>query len=169
MRVVEHNAIVTTVTSNKSPNLTISSTDVEVLPSLSLDTTGSEVTISNQASYNVTCSSPKNTMTTLMWRRVVNSVETPVTDGITDTSTNVTTNLMLTITIDSLMEGDTIEYFCTAMNTVGTARTRSLRVRRACEYKQLQKCSQFPVIGRIASLTMLVCCIIIFFTSHTAA
>ena len=118
---------------NKSQNLPFSSTDVGVLPDLSLDTIGSEVTISNQANYNVTCSSPKNTMTTLMWRRVVNSVETPVTDGITDTSTNVTTNLMLTITIDSLTEGDTIEYFCTAMNNVGTARTRSLRVRKACE------------------------------------
>ena len=150
-----------------TPNL-IFSTDVEVLPSLGLDTIGSEVTVSDQVNYNITCSSPKNTMTTLMWRRVVNSVETPVTDGITDTSTNVTTNLMLTIISDSLTEGDTIEYFCTAMNNVGTARTRSLRVRRACEYKQLQKCLQLPVIGRIASLTMLVCCIISF-TSHTAA
>ena len=115
------------------PNLPISSKDVEVLPSLSLDTVGSEVTVSDRANYSVTCSSPTNTTSTLMWRRVVNSVETPVTDGITDTSTNVTTNLMLTITIDSLTEGDTIEYFCTAMNNVGTARTRSLRVRRACE------------------------------------
>ena len=63
----------------------------------------------------------------------MNSVETPVTDGTTDTSTNVTTSLMLTITSASLTEGDEIEYFCTAMNNVGTARTRSLRVRRACE------------------------------------
>ena len=115
---------------SKSP---FSSTDVGVLPSLSLDTVDSEVTVSDQANYNVTCSSPFYTMTTLMWRRVVNSVETPVTDGITDTSANVTTNLMLTITIDSLTAGDMIEYFCIAMNNVGTARTRSLRVRRACE------------------------------------
>ena len=109
------------------------STAVEILPSLSLDTTGSEVTVSDIASYNVTCSSPANTMSTLMWHRVVNSVETPVADGITETSTNVTTNMMLTITSDSLTEGSTVEYFCVATNNIGAARTRSLRVRNACE------------------------------------
>ena len=118
----------------KSPNLILYFlTAVKILPSLSLDTTSSEVTVSDMASYNVTCSSPANTMSTLTWQRIVNSVQTPVTDGITDTSTNVTTSLMLSITSDSLMEGNTFEYFCVATNNIGAARTRSLRVRSACE------------------------------------
>lgn len=72
-------------------------------------------------------------MSTLTWHHVINSVETPVTNEITETSTNVITNLMMTITSDSLMKESTVEYFCVATNNIGAARTRSLRVRSACE------------------------------------
>ena len=73
-------------------------------------------------------------MSTLVWYRViVNTIQTPVTDGITDTSTNVTTNLILKVTSDSLTEGSIVEYFCVATNNIGAARTRSLRVRSACK------------------------------------
>ena len=62
----------------KSPNLILYFlTAVKILPSLSLDTTSSEVTVSDMASYNVTCSSPANTMSILTWQRIVNSVQIP--------------------------------------------------------------------------------------------
>ena len=83
---------------------------------------------------NVTCVSSLNSSSTLSWYRVSGAQEAIVA-GTNLSTTNTTSKLQLTITIADLMNAASVEYYCTARNSLGTARSRFLSVHRACEFE----------------------------------
>ena len=117
-------------------------TDGDSLPDVTLDTNAYELTVFDNASVNVTCSSSLSSSSSLSWVRVTGSNPMTVSDSsINLVTTNITRQLTVTISIMDLEDSTSVEYYCTASNNLGVVRSKSLRVRRAREQAACRHCT----------------------------
>ena len=116
-------------------------TDIDVLPDVHLNLTANKLVLSDNVSINVTCISSLNSSTTLNWHRVSGTQHQSSVNGTILTTTNMISKLQLTIAIADLKnpQSTCVEYYCSAHNSLGTARSRSLSLCRPCEYMKNSK------------------------------
>ena len=133
--------------------------DIDVLPDVHLNLTANQLVLSDNVSINVTCISSLNSSSTINWHRLSGTQQQSGVNGTILTTTNMISKLQLTIAIADLKnpQSTCVEYYCSAHNSLGTARSRSLSLCRPCEYMKnseilLHKSLNLPLFPSIPSV-----------------
>ena len=116
-------------------NNIFSLTDIDILPAVHLNLTANRLVISDNISISVTCISSLNSSSTLNWHRVSGTQQQSSVNGTILTTTNMISKLQLTITTADLKDAQSgcVAYYCSAHNSLGTVRSRSLSLCQPCE------------------------------------